>query len=171
MEEKRIEVREADIIVAAKEGMDAFLQIFLDGMKRAVGEELNAQTMSSLNVDQVTLWGYLMFREEMMDGGCVQLIHNGYGPFFFRNPFAKMLKLWGLEKLSKIVYDAAAVYKKVGSEIERECTDEEFMALFEQYPQFEEFDDAFIENEEQFTAQVAEYVDEHIEQFAAIVKE
>ncbi len=165
-----IKIKEEDVIRAAGEGMDAFVEVFVDGMKQAVGGELNAASMQQLTAEQITLWGYLIFREEMMDGGCVQLIHNGYGPFFFRNPFAKMLKFWGLEKLGKLVYDAAAVYRKVGAEIEKECTDEEFMALFEQYPQFEEFDDAFIEGEEEFTAGIARYVDEHIDLFAEIIK-
>ncbi len=165
-----LRIKEADVICAAHEGMDAFVEIFVNAMKQAVGCELNAESMQKLNANQVTLWGYLIFREEMMDGGCVQLIHNGYGPFFFRNPFAKMLKFWGLDKLSKLVYDAAAVYRKVGAEIEKECSDEEFMALFEQYPQFEEFDDAFIESEEDFTAQIAGYVDEHLDLFAEITK-
>ncbi len=166
-----IRVNEQSVIDAAAQGMDAFIEVFLNAIKAQVGEELNAENMQLLNADQVTLWGYSILRDEMMDGGCVQLIHNGYGPFFFKNPFAKALKAWGLVKLSKLVYDAAAEYRKVGSEIEKECSNEEFMALFEQYPQFDALDDAFVEDEEMFTARIAEYVDEHIERFATIVKE
>jgi hypothetical protein len=42
------------------------------------------------------------------------------------------------------------------------------MQLFERYP---EFDDAFVENEEEWTSEVAHYVDEHVELFAMIEKE
>ena len=42
------------------------------------------------------------------------------------------------------------------------------MALFEKYPEFDDLDDAFVENEEMFTSQVAHYVDEHIERFVNI---
>jgi hypothetical protein len=44
------------------------------------------------------------------------------------------------------------------------------MALFEQYPEFDDMDDLFIENEESWTEQIAEYIDQHIEQFAHIEK-
>ena len=55
-----------------------------------------------------------------------------------------------------------------GAKIEADCTDEEFMALFEQYPAFDEADDEFVENEEQWTSEIAHYIDDHIEQFARI---
>ena len=44
------------------------------------------------------------------------------------------------------------------------------MALFEQYAEFDDFDDKFIENEEEWTAKVAYYIDEHIDEFAVIEK-
>jgi len=104
----------------------------------------------------------------VMDGGFVQLIHNGYGPFIFKNPVAKAFKLWGLRELSKLIYDAHTLYVKYGEAIERECTDEEFMALFEKYSDFDDLDDAFVEHEEEWTAEIAEYIDQHIDSFAVV---
>ena len=43
------------------------------------------------------------------------------------------------------------------------------MALFEKYPEFDDFDDEFVENEERFTAMVAEYIDNNIAKFATII--
>ena len=68
------------------------------------------------------------------------------------------------------MYDAHTLYNRYGAEIERDCTDEEFMALFEQYSEFDEMDDDFVENEEQWTQMVAVYLDDHIEKFATIEK-
>ena len=42
------------------------------------------------------------------------------------------------------------------------------MAMYEQYEAFDDLEEQFMDMEEQVTAQVASYVDEHIEQFAAI---
>ena len=42
------------------------------------------------------------------------------------------------------------------------------MALFEQYPEFDDLDDAFVENEEEWTALIAHYVDEHLEHFVQV---
>ncbi len=154
---------------AAGEGMDAFVKVFIDAIRQSIGGELTAENMGELNNDQITLLAWDTLHEEIMDGGFVQLIHNGYGPFIFKNPFAKALnKLWGMRELSKMIYDAHTLYVKYGAEIEKDCTDEEFMALFEQYPEFDDMDDKFVENEEEWTEQIARYIDEHIENFAKI---
>ena len=42
------------------------------------------------------------------------------------------------------------------------------MALFEQMPEFDDYDDDFVVNEERWTAQVAYYIDEHVDRFAVI---
>ncbi len=149
--------------------MDAFVQVFIDAIRQAIGGELNSENMAELNTDQITLLAWDTLHEEVMDGGFVQLIHNGYGPFIFKNPFAKALnKMWGMRELSKMIYDAHTLYVKYGADIEKDCTDDEFMALFEKYPEFDEFDDKFVENEEEWTEQVATYIDNHLNQFATI---
>lgn len=165
----KVTVKDAALQQAAGEGMDAFLKVFIDGVKTAIGGELTAETMAELTADQVTLLAWDTLHEEVMDGGFVQLIHNGYGPFIFKNPLAKALKLWGLRDLSKLIYDAHTLWLKYREEIERDCTDEEFMALFERFPEFDDLDDEFVENEEAWTADIAHYVDENIERFAEVV--
>ena len=153
---------------AAGEGMDAFVGCFVSATKEAIGGELTAETMAELNSDQVTLLAWDILHEEVMDGGFVQLIHNGYGPFIFKNPLAKALKLWGLRELSKLIYSAHTLYIKYGEQIERDCTDDEFMALFEQFPEYDDLDDTFVEEEENWTADIAHYIDENIERFANV---
>lgn len=165
---KEIRIKDARLQQAASEGMDAFVEVFVNAINEAIEGQLTTETMSELNSDQITLLAYSMLRDEVMDGGFVQLIHNGYGPFIFKNPFAKAIKQWGLRDLSKLIYNAHSLYVKYGAEIEKECTDEEFMALFEQYEEFDEMDDAFVENEEDWTNMVAVYIDDHIENFAVI---
>jgi hypothetical protein len=76
--------------------------------------------------------------------------------------------MWQMRDLSKLIYDAHSLYVKYGAEIEKDCTDEEFMALFEQYPEFDDLDDKFVENEETYTEQIARYIDENLDKFAVI---
>ncbi len=165
----QVEVKDVDLQNAAAKGMDEFLQIFVDGIYSAIGGEITQESLSSLNSDQITLLAYFLLRDEVMDGGFVQLIHNGYGGFIFKNPFAKAMKMWGLRDLSKMIYDVHTLYAKHHEEIEKECTDDEFMALFEQFPDFDEYDDDFVENEEKWTSEIAHYVDDNIDSFAKIV--
>ena len=161
-------MKDADLQKAAMEGMDEFLGVFTKAIYDAIGGELTAENMGELNSDQLTLLSWDILHEELMDGGFVQLIYNGYGPFIFKNPFAKALRQWGLREPSKFIYDAHTLWLKHREEIERELSDEEFMALFEQFPDFEDMDDKFIENEEAWTEDIAHYVDDNIEKFAVI---
>jgi hypothetical protein len=163
-----VTIRDAQLRQAASEGMDAFVAVFIAAIKDSIGGELTSETMGQLNSDQITLLAWEVLHNEVMDGGFVQLIHNGYGPFIFKNPFAKAVKLWGMRDLSKLVYDAHTLYNKYHEALERDCTDEEFMAMFEQYPEFDDMDDLFVEQEEEWTEQIARYIDEHIERFATV---
>jgi len=163
-----VKVKDRDLQLAAAAGMDSFLRVFINGIRAAIGGELTASTLAELNSDQVTLLAWDVLHEEVMDGGFVQLIYNGYGPFIFKNPFAKAVKQWGLRDLSKLVYDGHTLWLKYRDKIERELSDDEFMALFEQMPEFDDLDDSFIENEEEWTSAIAHYVDEHIERFVKI---
>ena len=164
----QVTINDHSLRQAASEGMDAFVGAFVAAIKEAIGGQLTAENMGELNADQITLLAWDTLHEEVMDGGFVQLIHNGYGPFIFKNPLAKALKLWGLRDLSKLIYNAHTLYVKHHEALERDCTDDEFMALFEQFPEFDDLDDEFVEQEEMWTEQIARYVDENIERFATV---
>lgn len=168
---KEVTISDAVLRQAAGEGMDAFVGAFVTAIKQAIGGQLTAETLGELNSDQITLLAWDVLHEEVMDGGFVQLIHNGYGPFIFKNPFAKALKLWGMRELSKLIYDAHTLYVKYHEKIEQDCTDDEFMALFEQFPEFDDMDDEFVEREEEWTNDIAHFIDEHIERFALVKSE
>lgn len=163
-----VKINEADVIKAAGEGMDSFVELFRRSILDAIGGELTAETMPQLNADQVTLLAYMTVRDEVMDGGFIQLIHNGYGPFIFLNPFAKAMRLWGARDFQKLIYRGRELFLEHQAELTKDCTDDEFMALFEQHPEFDDLDDEFIEMEEEVTEIVARYVDEHIENFCKI---
>ena len=166
-----VKVKDTDLRKAAEEGMDEFVKVFTDAMMQYVGGQLDAEGMQKLNADQITLLAYIQMRDEVMDGGFVQLIYNGYGGFIFLNPFAKAIKDWGLKDLSKMIYEAKKLYWKYKDDIMRECTDEEFMQMFERMPEFDDLDDDFVENEEKWTYLVAEYIDNNISNFATVVNE
>ena len=165
----QVTIKDKVLRQAASEGMDAFVGCFVAAIREAVGDVLTPETMVELNADQLTLLAWDTLHEEVMDGGFVQLIHNGYGPYIFKNPFAKAVKqLWGMRELSKLVYAAHTLYQQHHEVIERDCTDDEFMALFEQFPAFDDLDDEFVENEELWTEHIARYIDEHIARFAEV---
>lgn len=165
-----VKIKDEVLQKAAAEGMDAFVGAFVNAINDAIGGTLTAETMAELNADQITLLAWDILHKEVMDGGFVQLIHNGYGAFIYKNPFAVAIKGWGLIELCRMIRKSHALYNKYHEEIEKDCTDEEFMALFERMSEFDDFDDKFVENEEQWTDEIAHYIDDNIEKFATIVK-
>lgn len=168
MSELEIVIPHTALEAAAAQGAGAFLQLFIDTYNEALGQELNAANLNMLNASQVSLLAYSIFRTEVMCGGFIQLIHNGYGPFIFDNPFAKAMRLMGAKDFSKLVYKGKELYDKYKEQLTADCDDEQFMALYEAYPEFDELDDEFVDAEEEVTAQLAHYVDEHITVFCTI---
>ena len=162
MNEVEIKVKDEDLRRGAEAGMDEFLNVFIHKYLEVTGGVINAETMPLLNGYQHTLLGYHFFREEVLEGGFIQLIQNGYGPYIFDNPFAKAMRMFGAKDFSKLIYDAHR------EDLEKECSDDEFMAMYEQYEAFDDLEEAYMDMEERVTAQIAEYVDEHLEQFAGI---
>lgn len=154
----------------AEEGMDGFLKVFIDKYLEVTGGVVDVDTMPLLNGYQHSLLGYHIFREEVNEGGFVQLIQNGYGPYIFDNPFAKAMRLFGVKDFSKLIYTAKKIYDENREDLEKERDDDEFMAMYEQYEAFDDLEEAFMDMEEQVTAHIAEYVDEHLDYFAEVVK-
>lgn len=165
-----IKISEQTIIDAVEKGMDEFLKVFTDAYIEALGDEMNEESMNRLNGYQHTLLAYRYFTDELNVGGFIQLIQNGYGGYIFDNPTAKALRMMGAKGISKLIYKAKEIYDKHRDELERETTEEEFMAMYEQYEQFDELEEKFMEIEEEETAIIAHYVDEHIEDFAEVIQ-
>lgn len=160
-----VNIQDAILAAAAEEGMDAFVEAIVGAIDDAINGELTADTMSKLNADQITLLAYKILRDEVMEGGFVQLIHNGYGAFIYKNPFAKAMREWGIDGLAQLISRSHKFYTKYHEQIERDMTDDEFMAMFEQCPEFDDFDDEFVINEEGWTNLVACYLDENLDRF------
>lgn len=170
MNNDKIRVKDEALQRGAEAGMDEFLKVFTDKYLEITEGVIDAETMPLLNGYQHSLLGYHFFREEVLEGGFIQLIQNGYGPYIFDNPFAKAMRLFGAKDFSKLIYDAKKIYDAHREDLEKERTDEEFMAMYEQYEAFDDIEEAYMEMEEMVTAAIAEYVDEHLEQFAEIEK-
>ncbi len=165
-----IQIKDSDLAQAAEQGMDEFLQVFIDAYLEAIDGKLSAENMSKLNGSQHSLLAWHFFSTEMREGGFVQLIQNGYGAYIFDNPFAKVMKQFGAVELGKLIYKAKDIYDPNKKELERETTEEEFNAMYVDFEVFDELEEMYFDMEEQQTSLIAAYVDEHIEDFAEIVK-
>ena len=165
-----IQISDKILAEAAEKGMDNFLKVFTDAYLNELGGDITAENMQKLNGYQHTLLAFRFFSDEVNEGGFVQLIQNGYGGYIFDNPTAKAFKMMGAAALSKIIYKAKEIYDKHWTELERETTEEEFMAMYEKFEQFDELEEKYMEIEEDQVCLLAQYVDENIDDFAEVVE-
>ncbi len=165
----RAKIEKDVLIEAAKDGPEVFFEVVEGAIEVVVKRTLNNDEWAQLEVGPTTLMAYKLLRDELLEGGWIQLIHNGYGPFVFINPLDKVLKRWGLTELASLIQKAHKLYSKYHKEIDRDMDYDAFMALYEHYPAFEKLDDEFVENEETFTTQMACYIDDHLEDFVDII--
>jgi len=165
-----IQINDSALAQGAEQGMDEFLQVFIDAYLAEIDGNLTAENMSKLNGSQHTLLAWHFFSSEMREGGFVQLIQNGYGGYIFANPFAKAIKQFGAVELSKLIYKAKEIYDPNKSVLERETTEEEFNAMYVDFEVFDELEERYFDMEEEQTSLIAAYVDENISDFAEIIK-
>ncbi len=149
---------------------DQFIIYVTDCYLQHIGGSLTAETMDMLNTDQHTLMAYRWMMEEVMEGGFIQLITNGYAGYVLEGPFAFVLKkMWGMKDLAQLVFDVKREYHLHKDELERDMTDDEFMALYEQLETLNEMGDSFLDDyQEQTTPAVRDYVVQNAEKFAIL---
>lgn len=130
-----------------------------DRLLKRVNGELTEQNMEQLSLDEHILLAYKYLRDEVMEGGFIQLIQNGYGPYVLLGPLPMLLKKQlGLKKFGQFLFDVKREYSLHKDELEADKTDEEFMAQYEQFETLNEYGDEYLDDyEEIITPAIAEY--------------
>lgn len=147
-----------------------YIRVFINAYIGDTKDNDPAEKMSELNGYQNTLLAYHYFCEEITEGGFIQLIQNGYGPYIFHNPFAKVMKIFGAGELAKIIYKAKDIYDKHKEELEKAETTEDFDKIDKQLEKLENLEEAFFDiksNEEKI---IAEYIKTNTNNFAEIAE-
>lgn len=144
-----------------------FIQWVTDGYLAAIGGVLTADNMEMLSAEQHAVLCYRYVLDEVMEGGFIQLILNGYAPYVLEGPFPMVVKKeWEMKDFSKLLYEAKREYHKHQEELSRDMDDEEFMALYEQLEDLNELGDDFLdEHQEEVTPAVAKMIVEHFDMY------
>ncbi len=160
-----MKIEQQKIETAKSQGSFQLIKVVTDAYLDEINNDFSAEKMSQFNFEQHTLLAYRFFVDEINEGGFIQLIQNGYGAYIFENPFAKSLKLFGAKELSKIIYKAKEIYDTHKTDLQKETTDEEFMAMYVDYEPFDDLEEQFFMIEEQQTDLIAHYVSTHLDKF------
>lgn len=136
-----------------------FLNTTTDRLISRIGGQLTEGNMDMLTLNEHILLSYRYLRDEVMDGGFIQLIQNGYGSYVLLGPLPMLLKKeLGLKKFGQFLYDVQHEYKTNREALEADKTEDEFMAQYEQFETLNDYGDDYLEDyEEEVTPAVAEW--------------
>jgi hypothetical protein len=155
------------LLQAWEQGPESYIRLITDAYLAAIGGQVTAENIAILTPDQHTLLAYRYMLDEVMEGGFVQLIQNGLGPYVLSGPFALMLKKqWGMKDFAKFIHNVRHEYHAHKAELEAELDEEEFMALYEKFETLNELGDDFLDvYQESVTPDIAGYVRQHESDF------
>lgn len=97
--------------------------------------------IETLSPGQELLIRYDYVRMQVLQGGFIQLIQNGYVNLLLSMP--QMLKQVGAEPMGQLLDDVLKVFSLNYEGLSKETSVEEFAKLYEEYTEFEELDARF----------------------------
>ena len=167
MEEEKFQITQEELDAAWNASPLNYIEAITDAYLNTLDGQLTEYNMDVLTANQHTLLAYRYILDEVMEGGFIQLIQNGYGPYVLDGPFAMMMKKhWELVDFGKFMYEVKKEYHLHKAELEADLNEEQFMALYEQQEKMNELGDGFLDKyQEIVTPSIADYVRKNEEKF------
>ena len=167
MEEEKFQITQEELDAAWNASPLNYIEAITDAYLNTLDGQLTEYNMDVLTPNQHTLLAYRYILDEVMEGGFIQLIQNGYGPYVLDGPFAMMMKKhWELVDFGKFMYEVKKEYHLHKAELEADLNEEQFMALYEQQEKMNELGDEFLDKyQEIVTPSIADYVRKNEEKF------
>lgn len=100
--------------------------------------------IETLSPGQELLIRYDYVRMQVLQGGFIQLIQNGYVNLLLAMP--QMLQQIGAPEMAQLLDDVLKVYALNIDDLSKETTVEEFAKLYQEFIEFEELDKRFAEH-------------------------
>lgn len=145
-------------------------EAYFDLLAQPLHEELYKRQdfnfLDELSVGQQLLLSYDYIRQQVLQGGFIQLIQNGYIGLLPQMP--DWLYKIGADGMAQVIDDVLKVYVLNNESLERKTSVEEFARLYDEFKEFEGIDDRFVEENEKTRDLILSYATHHIEEFATI---
>jgi hypothetical protein len=105
-------------------------------------------------------------RMQVLQGGYIQLIQNGYVSLLV--PIPEMLNQIHCDEMSKNIDDALKVYTLNHETLDKETSVDEFAKLYEEFKEFEYLDQQFQLLYDETIQKIADYIIKYPDEFIAI---
>jgi hypothetical protein len=123
--------------------------------------------LDELTEGQQLLISYDYVRMQVIQGGFIQLIQNGYVGLL--PPMPNWLYAINAGEMAKVIDDVLKVYVLNHEMLEKETTVEEFAKLYDELKEFELIDQHFADLNEQTMNKILQFATQHIGEFAVVV--
>ncbi len=144
--------------------------VFYDLLVQPLHEELYKRKdfnfLDELSEGQQLLLSYDYVRQQVMQGGFIQLLQNGYIGLLPQMP--GWLYQVGDGEMAKVIDDVLKVYVLNREMLDKKTTVEEFAKLYDELKEFEIIDERFQQQDQTTISRILDYANAHLDEFASV---
>jgi hypothetical protein len=159
----------ADVLKEKIEGQDAeaFFEFLVEPLHEELYKKQDFTFVDELSQGQQLLLSYDYVRMQVLQGGFIQLIQNGYIGLLPSMP--GWLADIGIKEMAKVIDDVLKVYVLNRELLDKQTTVEEFAQLYNELGEFEILDDQFTQLNDHTIKRMLDNAKANISEFVKIV--
>jgi hypothetical protein len=146
-----------------------YIFLFIEKYHELLSSDTTGLMQDEFTVEQNVLMAYNVFDNQVSNGGFIQLIENGFGPYVFDSPLSDHLRDWGLTKTSDLIDQARIIYQAKREILEREKSLEDFTRLYQEHRDFEPIESEYYAISDSEREVMKTYINRHIGDFARLM--
>lgn len=151
----------------AKGGAEELFEFLVEPLHEELYKKQDFTFIDELSAGQQLLISYDYTRMQVLQGGFIQMIQNGYIGILPGMP--EWLKMVKDRHMAKTIDDVLKVYVLNREMLDKQTSVEEFAKLYDELKEFETLDEQFMAQNEDTLQLIADYALAHTEDFVKIV--
>lgn len=152
--------------VQQSDDLNAYYTLLCEPLHEELYRRQDFAFLQELTEPQQLLICYDYVQNQVLQGGFIQLLQNGYVGLLPEMP--RWLTTLGEEPMAKLIDDVLKEYVLNSETLQKETTVEEFALIYDELPQFGDLDDRFKKLNEPTVKGMLEFATHHIEEFAEV---
>jgi hypothetical protein len=161
------EIKKSDLdkAVAGNNAQEIF-DLFVQPLHEEMYKRQDFAFMDELSEGQQLMLSYDYVRMQVLQGGFIQFIQNGYVGLLLNMP--EWLEETGANEMAGILDNVLKVYVLNRELLDKQTTAEEFAKLYDELKEFEQIDETFQQLDADTVQRLAENAVNKIEEFAIV---
>ncbi len=147
--------------------LHAYYDLLCQPLHAELYRRQNFSFFNELTEGQQLLISYDYVQNQVLQGGFIQFIQNGY--ISLLAPMPGWLITLGLNDMAQVIDDALKAYVINRDVLDKETTVEEFAMMYEQLPVFTDIDKRYESLHESTIKALLQYATHHIQEFAEVM--